>query len=85
MESNHNIIIEGRNKISITGVETTTEFDETSITCVTVKGTLVIKGDNLHVEKLDLQNHELWITGLIYNLEYIDTKQTGNFLAKLFK
>lgn len=85
METNHNIIIEGRNKVSITGVETTTEFDETSISCVTVKGTLVIKGEGLHVEKLDLQNHELTITGLVYNLEYIDSKPTGSFFAKMFK
>lgn len=85
MELDHNIIIEGRNKISITGVTSTTDFDETNISVVTSKGILIIKGDGLHVEKLDLQNHELEVTGLIYNLEYIDQKPSGNLLQRIFR
>ncbi len=85
MELAHNIIIEDRNKISITGVLSTTDFDETIVSLKTSKGNLIIKGENLFVEKLDLASNELTLTGLFYTLEYIDVKPNSSFFKKLFR
>ena len=85
LDTSHNIIIEAREKISITGVLSVEEFDENSINCTTNKGDICVKGDNLHIEKLDLENGELVVSGTIYNLDYTDTNQRGGFFARLFK
>lgn len=81
----HNIIMQSREKISLTGVESVEEFDENVVSLITNKGGISIKGENLHVEKLDLENHELIVNGLIYSLEYNDMSHTGGFFARLFK
>lgn len=85
LDANQNIIIENREKINITGVISVEEFDESTISCVTNKGNISLKGENLHVEKLDLENGELSITGVVYSLDYSDNHQAGGFLARLFR
>ena len=85
LDTSHNVIIENREKISITGVLSVEEFDETNVMCMTNNGGVSVKGDNLHVEKLDLENGELVISGMIYDLEYNDAHKKGSFFARLFK
>ncbi|MFI3115052.1 MAG: YabP/YqfC family sporulation protein [Clostridia bacterium] len=84
-EQMHNIIIESREKISISGVVSVEEFDENIIFCVTNCGGLYIRGENLHVEKLDLEQHELNLVGVIECVEYDKKDHKGSFFSKLFK
>lgn len=85
INTNNNIIIESREKITVSGVSTVEGFDTMEVSCITNEGPLLIKGDNLHVEKLDLENNELIVTGLITQIEYMQNKISGGFFTKLFK
>ena len=48
-------------------------------------GTLTVRGENLHVEKLTLDQGELTLTGEIQALEYDDMAAQGGFFSRLFR
>lgn len=80
-----NIILEGRERLSISGVSDVISFDEEEILAETCEGTLLTCGDGLHVERLSLDAGELVITGRVDRMEYVgDKKQKGGFWSKLF-
>ena len=49
-----NILLEDRNKATISGVEQVDSFNDTTIILSTIKGGLSIKGEGLNVGKLNL-------------------------------
>ena len=51
----HSLQLEGREKLSLSGVEDVTGFDESLIVLSTAQGELSIRGENLHIERIDLQ------------------------------
>ena len=84
--SAHGVIMEGREKLSVSGVEDMESFDETSVVLYTSKGTLVIRGAGLHIEKLSIDGGELTVQGRIDSMSYEDDKPQsgGGFLSRLF-
>lgn len=82
----HNIIIEDRKTITVTGVSDIDSFDEQVVVAYTEYGELTIKGLGLHVNKIDVDSGELNVEGEIYALSYEDTQtHKGGLLAKLFR
>ncbi len=84
---NQNIIIENREKITISGVTDVHSFDDEIVLAQTDLGILTIKGDDLKMNKLNLDNNELIVEGKISAVAYSDinqAKKTG-FMNKLFK
>ena len=80
-----NIILEGRERLSITGVPDVLSFDEGQVVAETALGLLMTRGEELHVERLSLDAGELVLTGRIISLEYMgDDRQKGSFWSKLF-
>ena len=55
----HHILLEGREQLTVSGVEEVESFDENTIVMLTVKGTLVVRGEDLHIEKLSLDGGEI--------------------------
>lgn len=83
---NQNIVIEDRNRINISGVEQVDSFNETTIVLSTVKGGLSIKGEELNISKLNLDEGSVKISGMINSLTYISKEGTPkNFMGKIFK
>ena len=83
-EAAHHIILEEREQLSVSGVEEVESFDETAIVMVTVKGTLVIRGEGLHIEKLSLDGGDLNVEGEVDSLSYEDGGRTrGGLLSRL--
>lgn len=83
----HNIILENRNKLSISGVNDVDSFDDKQISAFTEMGFLTIKGSNLHINKFNTQNGELNLSGKIDSLIYSNREKvsTTNLISKLFK
>lgn len=69
-EVSHHIILEGREDLSVSGVEEVESFDENTIIMVTNKGTLVVRGEDLHIEKLSLDGGDLRVEGVVDSLSY---------------
>ena len=61
-------------------------FDESEIVMATVRGTMVIRGTGLHIEKLSLDGGELKVEGNVDSLSYEDEGggERVGFFARLF-
>lgn len=83
----HNLTLEGRKNLMISGVTEVDNFDDKTISAITGMGTLTIKGENLNIKKLNLELGDLEIEGRISSLTYTDKKinSTEGFFSKLFK
>ena len=83
----HNIIMENRKMITISGVLDIDSFDEQNVVLFTDYGDLDIKGKNLHINKLSVESGEVNVEGEIYAIVYNDNIKTTNsgFLSKIFK
>ena len=65
-----NIILENREKLSVSGVLDILTFDEEEITLDTQLGILTVKGSELKVEKLSLDTGEIVAKGNFDNFSY---------------
>lgn len=82
----HNVIMENREHLSISGVKDIDSFDEHTVVLYTELGELEIRGEDLHMSKLNVDIGEVSIDGEIYAILYGEnTKQSGGFFGKLFK
>ena len=83
-----NLVLENREKLSISGVNDVLSFDDQIVILETGLGLLTIKGENLRINKLSLDSEEVIIEGEINNLSYsekeIERKQSS-ILGKIFK
>lgn len=81
------ITLDNREKLSVTGVVDVESFNEESIIAVTDLGVLIIRGTELHINKLNLDSNELVVDGDIFSLEYSDgeTGKSKSFFGKMFK
>ncbi|MGN1300698.1 MAG: sporulation protein YabP [Clostridia bacterium] len=83
-----NLILENREKLTITGVVDVLSFDDQIVIVETQLGLLTIKGEDLRINKLSLDSLEVIIEGQIFNLGYSDDnlkKNSGSLLGKIFK
>jgi sporulation protein YabP len=81
----HSITLEARQKLTISGVEEVERFDETTIAMATTLGSLIIRGEDLHIEKLSLDGGDLLVQGQVDSLTYEETEDKGGFLRRLFQ
>ena len=81
----HNVIIEGRRKISVSGVTDMESFDEAEIVLGTTAGTLILRGQELHIDKLTLDSGEVSVNGLIEQLDYEEAVESTGLFSRFFK
>lgn len=85
----HNIVLENKQKMSVTGVEDVDTFDEGKIVLYIKDDTLIIEGEDLHIQKLDVASGELTIEGEIYGITYTggdkSSRSSKGFFKKLMK
>ncbi len=82
----HKISMEGRETLSVSGVEDVDSFDENEIRIYTSEGLLTVKGRELHMSHLNVEDGNLVVEGEIDGLNYSNTEMSGGgFFGKLFK
>lgn len=84
----HNVTINDRKNIIVSGVKKIESFDNEEFLMETNMGNIVIKGSELEIIKLDTYQGNVSIKGKIHSLTYMDSlkkeKEEG-FFNKLFK
>ena len=82
-----NIVLENREKLSISGVQDVLSFDDQIVILETELGLLTIKGEDLRINKLSIDTQDVIIEGNINTLTYSDKeeKKNGSLLGKIFK
>lgn len=82
----HNLVLENRSKLSLSGVIDIDSFDENTIIIETELGELTVQGQELHINNLSIEVGEMSIEGSITTLHYADTeKRSGGFWGRVFK
>ncbi len=81
----HRVTLEGREKLTVSGVEDVDRFDENEIVMNTAGGVLIVTGENLHIGKLSLEGGELHVDGRVDTLSYEDAAVgSGGLLRRIF-
>ena len=86
IQTPHRVVMEDRNSLSVSGVVEVERFDESEIVMATSHGTLAVRGEELHIEKLSLDGGELKVEGRVDSLFYEDDGGSahGGLFSRLF-
>ncbi|MCI9489254.1 sporulation protein YabP [Lachnospiraceae bacterium 48-42] len=89
MQKNHKLVVNNRKTSMVTGVIDVLSFDLNEILLETEQGMMMVKGTDLHVNRLSLEKGEVDLSGNIDSISYSDVhagaKQGENLLSKLFR
>lgn len=83
----HNLILENRKSLSLSGVTDVDRFDEKTILLYTQLGELTVRGRDLHVNAVSVESGEMSIEGDIWSLTYGEKDRLAplSSLGKLFR
>lgn len=86
---NHKVSLNARKSAIITGVNDVLSFDSEEVLLETDQGILMIRGVELHINRLTLEKGEVDVDGRIDSLTYSDAggylKSGESLLGRLFK
>ena len=80
----HELRLDNRSKLSVSGVSEVESFDETTVVLLTARGVLIIRGENLHLQTLSIDGGQVAVSGTIDSLSYEEPQKTGGFFRRLF-
>lgn len=85
----HKLVVNNRKTSLVTGVLDVLSFDLNEILLETEQGMLMVKGTDMHVNRLNLEKGEVDLSGNIDSVAYSDvhkqSKSGESFLGKLFR
>jgi sporulation protein YabP len=84
----HQLNISNRNLIAMEGVINMDSYDQEKVILTTSLGALEIRGNNLHVQQLNLEQGKVTLDGEVVSLNYSDEnamKKGKGFLGRLIK
>ena len=82
------LTLENRERLGITGVEKVDSFNNECVILATNKGKITIKGNNLTISKLNVEEGKLTVNGLINSLVYSENsteKDKVGLVKKIFR
>ena len=83
-----NIVLENREKLNVTGINDILSFDDQVVILSTDLGMLTIKGSELKINKLNIDESEVKIEGNIASINYSqdnEERKSENIFSKIFK
>ncbi len=82
-----NTILENREKLTVSGVNDVLSFDDQVVIMETQLGLLTVKGENLKINKLNIDTADTQVEGKINSLIYSqeNLKSDGGLFSKIFK
>lgn len=84
----HNLILENRRLLTVSGVSDVDSFDEETVVLYTDIGELTVKGSDLHMNKLNVETGEVNIEGTIDQLSYREENprsSSGGLIGRIFR
>lgn len=83
----HNLILENRSRLMLSGVTDVDSFNEDEIRLFTQLGELTIRGKNLHINEMSVESGDISVEGDVWSLVYgdKDRKKKLSALGKIFK
>lgn len=86
-KTEHNIILENRRTLTISGITDVDSFDEKAVCLYTQLGELTVQGKELHIDAMSIETGDMTITGDIWSVIYGDKDRKGaiSALGRLFR
>ena len=84
MQKNHKLVVNNRKTSLVTGVADVLSFDLNEILLETEQGMMMVKGTDLHVNRLSLEKGEVDLSGHIDSIAYSEIPMGGKQGEKLF-
>lgn len=81
----HVLVIDGRERLTATGIRKVDFCSEELITAQTEIGQLNIKGRNLHIENLSAETGDMLVCGTPIAVSYTEKSESLSFFGRLFK
>ena len=83
----HSIMWNDRRSGNVTGVKDVLSFDESSVVLQTEQGMLTVKGRDLHIDRLMLEQGEVELEGHVDSLVYSgsDPAKKGSLVKRMFR
>ena len=81
----HNLTLNERKKLALTGATEVVSFDETAVVLNTSLGTMLIQGRELKLKTLSLDGGQVAVDGVVTALNYEEPRQRGSWTSRLFK
>lgn len=78
----HEIVMKNRNALEVTGVIRVESFDSEEFLLQTEYGYLGVRGQDLHIQNLDLDQGRVVIEGQMAHLSYLDVNHDGTGSGK---
>jgi len=82
----HTVYIDNRESLVVTDVSDVASFSEDTVLFTLSQGGLMVRGENLHMQQLDLETGKAVLSGSVQSAVYTQKKnREKNLLARLLK
>ncbi|MBS3874164.1 MAG: sporulation protein YabP [Firmicutes bacterium] len=85
---NHRVVVTNREQVVVDGVMHVDKFDASEIILETDLGMMALRGEDLHIKQLSLEQGQLLVDGAIRSIDYLDdggkTARSQGWLKRLF-
>ncbi|MBQ8574992.1 MAG: sporulation protein YabP [Clostridia bacterium] len=81
----HDLIIESRKKVTMTGINDVESFDEETIIAQSECGEISLRGRGLKISRLSVESGDMVVEGEIDSVIYSEGKSAGSFFSKVFR
>ena len=88
VQQHHTLEMKDRKNLSLTGVKNIESFDNEEFLVETNLGFLLVKGKGLSLGKMDTDNGDLVIKGIIESMNYVSggvKGQKGSMMKRIFR
>ena len=83
-EAPHDLTLEGRRRLALTGVRDVESFNEEEIVLKTAKWSLTVRGAEMKMERMSVDSGDVVVTGRIDAVSYEDAPERTGFFARFF-
>jgi len=80
-----NLVLNNRNQLNLTGIKKVKSTEPSTIIADLDNGSIVINGSGLSVQRLDIKEGLLELTGTVNNIKYTNQVSKGFSLKNMFK
>ena len=81
----HQVIMENRGALSVSGVSDVDSFDDTTVVVYTALGELTVRGEGLQIQRLNVETGDLSLLGTVDSLTYAEKTTRRGGWKRLFR
>ena len=82
-QESHSLTLDGREKLTMSGVTEVLRFDDSAVVLRTALGILTVLGEGLRLNTLSTDGGRVAVTGSVSALSYEEPRAAGGWLRRL--